>query len=111
MEVSTASWLVIAVAIAAANLPFFNDKVFALVALKPPAGQQAGAAARRKPLWLRLLEMLVLYFVVGAIGFGLEAQIGNRFPQTWEFFAISGCLFIVLAFPGFIVRYLRKRHG
>jgi hypothetical protein len=101
MDVSVASWLVIVVAIAAANLPFFNDKVFALLATKWP----------RKPLIVRLLEMAVLYFVVGAIGFGLEGQIGNRFPQTWEFYAISACLFIVLGFPGFIVRYLRKRHG
>ena len=101
MDVSVASWLVIAVAIAAANLPFFNDKVFALVPLK----------AARKPVIVRLAEMLVLYLVVGAIGFGLEAQIGTRFPQTWEFYAITGCLFIVLAFPGFVFRYLRKRHG
>lgn len=101
MEVSSASWLVIAFALAGANLPFFNDKVFALVPLK----------AARKPMYVRLAEMLVLYFVVGALGFALEAKIGNPFPQTWEFYAITGCLFIVLAFPGFVVRYLRKRHG
>ncbi|OEZ62940.1 DUF2818 family protein [Duganella sp. HH105] len=101
MDVSVASWLVIAAALVAANLPFFNDKVFALVATRWP----------RKPLFVRLAEMTVLYFVVGAIGFALEAQIGNRFQQTWEFYAISACIFIVLGFPGFIVRYLRKRHG
>ena len=100
MDVSVASWLVIAIAIAAANLPFFNDKVFALVP----------ATWRRKPLIVRLAEMVVLYFVVGSIGFALEGYIGNRFPQTWEFYAISDCLFLVLGFPGFIVRYLRKRH-
>ncbi len=101
MDVSVASWLVIAAALVAANLPFFNDKVFALVAVKWP----------RKPLYVRLAEMAVLYFVVGGIGFALEAQIGNRFPQTWEFYAIAACIFLVLGFPGFIVRYLRKRHG
>jgi Protein of unknown function (DUF2818) len=101
MDVSIASWLVIAIAIAAANLPFFNDKIFALVGGKWP----------HKPLFVRLLEMVALYLVVGAIGFALEGQIGNRFPQTWEFYAISGCMFLVLGFPGFIVRYLRKRHG
>jgi len=100
MEVSTASWLVIALALAAANLPFFNDRVFAVFPLK-----------RRKLLVLRLAEMLVLYLVVGVVGFSLEATIGTNFPQTWEFFAITGCLFIVLAFPGFVLRYLRKRHG
>ena len=101
MDTSIAGWLVIAIAIAAANLPYFNDKVFALL----PAKWQ------RKPLFARLLEMVALYLVVGFIGFTLEANIGVRFPQTWEFYAISGCLFLVLGFPGFIVRYLRKRHG
>nr|WP_315391925.1 DUF2818 family protein [uncultured Duganella sp.] len=101
MDVSAASWLVIAIAIAAANLPFFNDKVFALVP----------AAWQHKPLIVRLAEMVALYFVVGLIGFALEGHLGNRFPQTWEFYAISGCLFLVLGFPGFIGRYLRKRRG
>lgn len=101
MDVSLASWLVIAIAIAAANLPFFNDKVFALLPTKWP----------RKPLFVRLLEMAVLYLVVGAIGFAIESQIGSRFPQTQEFYWIAAGLFIVLGFPGFIVRYLHKRHG
>lgn len=100
MDISVASWLVIVVAIAAANLPFFNERVFALV----PSRWES------KPLLVRLIEMVVLFFAVGVIGFGLEAHLGNRFPQTWEFYAISACLFIVLAFPGFILRYLRKRH-
>jgi Na+(H+)/acetate symporter ActP len=101
MDTSTAGWLVIAVALAAANLPFFNDRLFAVI----------GAKWQRKPLYIRLLEMTALYMVVGFIGFALEANIGVRFPQTWEFYAISGCLFVVLGFPGFIVRYLRKPHG
>ena len=101
MDVSLASWLVIAIAVAAANLPCFNDKVFALLPTKWP----------RKPLFVRLLEMAVLYLVVGAIGFAIESQIGSRFPQTQEFYWIAAGLFIVLGFPGFIVRYLHKRHG
>lgn len=106
MDVSSSSWLVIALALAAANLPFVNDKLLALVALKPAADGEA----RRKPLAVRLLEMLIMYFIVGAVAFALEARIGNAFTHTWEFYAITGCLFIVLAFPGFVVRYLRKRH-
>ena len=106
MEVSSSSWLVILLAISAANLPFFNDKLFALAPLKAGADGQS----RRKPLPLRLLEMLVLYLIVGAAALALEARLGNAFPQTWEFYAITGCLFIVLAFPGFVVRYLKKRH-
>jgi len=51
----------------------------------------------------------VLYFIVGSVAFMLEARLGNAFPQTWEFYAITGCLFLVLAFPGFVARYLRKQ--
>jgi len=106
MDVAAASWLVILLGLAGANLPFFNDKVFALISLKVGIDGQA----RRKPLALRLLELVALYLIVGAIAFALEARIGNAFPQTWEFYAITACLFVVLAFPGFVLRYLRKRH-
>ncbi len=100
MDVNPASWLVIAVALTAANLPFFNEAIFGLIPLK-----------RTKPFWLRLLEMIALYFVVGGIAYAFEARIGTVFPQTWEFYAITGCLFLVLGFPGFVVRYLRKRRS
>jgi hypothetical protein len=101
MDVGAAAWLVILLALVSANLPFFNDKVFALVPVN---------GAGRKPFVVRLGELVVLFFIVGFIGRALEGRIGTVFPQTWEFYAISACLFLVLAFPGFVVRYLRKRH-
>ena len=105
MDVSLASWLVIAVALAAANLPFASERVFGVIPLKSsPAGQ-----AREKSFFARLLELLVLYFLVGAVAWLLESRIGNVFAQRWEFYAITGCLFLVLAFPGFVIKYLRKR--
>jgi len=64
-----------------------------------------------KSIWLRLLELAVLYGLVGGVAYMLEARIGNVFAQGWEFYAITGCLFLVLAYPGFVFRYLRKRHG
>jgi len=105
MDVAFSSWLVIVLALAAANLPFFNEKLFAVLG----ATRVHGGAPRVKPLALRLLELIVLYFVVGAIAFALEARLGNAFTHTWEFFAITGCLFLVLSFPGFVWRYLRKQ--
>lgn len=105
MDASLASWLVIAVALAAANLPFASERVFGFMSLKPA---QAGRA-RTKSFVVRLLELLVLYFLVGAFAWLLESRIGNVFAQRWEFYAVTGCLFIVLAFPGFVYRYLRKR--
>lgn len=104
MNVSLLSWFVILLAVLAANLPFFNQQLFALIPLSK-------AADYRKSVWLRLLELVVLYFVVGGIAHVFEANIGNTFPQTWEFYAVTGCLFLVLAYPGYVVRYLRKQHA
>lgn len=95
------SWFVILLAVLAANLPFVNERLFALIPL----------AKQTKPIFLRLVELAALYFVVGSIGYLLEARIGNVFTQHWEFYAITACLFVVLAFPGFVYRYLRKHHG
>ncbi|MFZ6844296.1 DUF2818 family protein [Undibacterium sp. RuTC16W] len=102
MEVSASAWLVIILAIIAANLPFFNDRLFGIIPL---------SSWLAKPFWLRLLELTTFYFSLGFIASLLESTAGNRFPQTWEFYAITSCLFIVLAFPGFVYRYLRKQHG
>jgi hypothetical protein len=101
VDVSLSSLFVILLAAFAANLPFLNERLFFLV----PLGKSS------KSIWLRLLELFVLYLAVRGIAYALEARIGNVFPQHWEFYAVTGCLFLVLAFPGFVFRYLRKRHG
>lgn len=65
-----------------------------------------------KPVLSRLLEVLVLYAMVGSVGFGFEANIGNPFSQQWEFYAITLSLYLVLAYPGFVLRYLlHRRHA
>ncbi len=102
MSAGVSSWFVIGLAALAANLPFVNERLFALVRLP---------SFPVKPFWLRLLELFVLYFAIGAVATLLEARIGGVFRQGWEFYAVTGCLFLVLAFPGFVYRYLRKRHG
>lgn len=111
MDSSLAAWLVVAISLAAANLPFLTERVFGLVPLKAnTAGDGATPSAlRTKSLPLRLLELIVLYFVVGFLARTLESRIGGVFAQGWEFYAITGCLFLVLAFPGFVFRYLRKQ--
>ncbi|MGH8809411.1 MAG: DUF2818 family protein [Noviherbaspirillum sp.] len=101
MDASLSSLFVILLAVFAANLPFVNERLFALVPI----------AKSTKSFWLRLLELLVLYLTVRGVAYLLEARIGNVFPQRWEFYAITICLFLVLAFPGFVFRYLRKHHG
>jgi hypothetical protein len=101
VDVSLSSWFVILLAAVAANLPFLNERLFAIIPMKTAA----------KPIWLRLAELIVLYLLVGGIAYLLESRAGNAFHQRWEFYAITACLFIVLAYPGFVLRYLRKRHG
>jgi hypothetical protein len=38
----------------------------------------------------------------------LESSIGQRAKQDWEFYAAGACLFLTLASPGFVWRYLRR---
>jgi hypothetical protein len=99
MDVSLTSWFVILLALFSANIPFFNERLFAVIPLPFAV----------KPIWLRLLELFFLYVLVGVVAHILESQIGGTFSQGWEFFAVTGCLFLVFAYPGFVMRYLRKR--
>src|SRR5690554_4639586 len=62
-----------------------------------------------KSFVVRLIELFVLFLAVGVLAFALELNLGNRFEQTWEFYAINGSLFLVLGYPGFVFRYLMKR--
>jgi len=89
---------VILVAAVAANLPFINERLFIVGPRRDP-----------KHLGWRLLELVLLWGVTIAIGFALEARLGQIQRQGWEFYAAIACLFLTLAFPGFVWRYL-KRH-
>ena len=62
-----------------------------------------------KSFFARLLEVTAIYFFMGLLGVGFESSLGNVFPQGWEFYAITYSLFLVLAYPGFVIRYLLKR--
>ena len=50
---------------------------------------------------------------VRAIAGGLaESRLhGAPYPQSWEFYVIGICLFLVAAFPGFIYRYMWRKDG
>lgn len=101
MASTAAIWLLLAVALLAANLPWISSRF--LLVLTPPGGH--------KRVWMRLLEWLLLYFLVGLLALGLERQItGTVHPQDWEFYAVTLCLFVVFALPGFIYRHDLKKH-
>ncbi|GAA4331048.1 DUF2818 family protein [Pigmentiphaga soli] len=103
MKQTLAIYVLIALAVVTANLPFLTERVFGALPFR------RGGQAAIKPFWLRLAEVLVLYLLVGAIGVGFEASLGNVFPQGWQFYAITLTLYLVLAYPGFVYRYLMKR--
>jgi hypothetical protein len=92
-------WLVILAACVAANLPFVNQRILAVGPVRSP----------QKSLLLRLAELVVLYLLVGAGALLLEKGVGQIAPQGWEFYAVTGAMFITLAFPGFVFRYLLRR--
>lgn len=87
-------------ALLAANLPFVSNRLFAVLALKSP-----------KNLAVRLAELVVWYFLVGALGLYLEHRVGQNAPQGWEFYVITATLFLTFAFPGFTYRYLFKHRA
>lgn len=62
-----------------------------------------------KSFFARLLEVLVLFMLVGTLAFAFETSLGNRFVQGWEFYAITLSLYLVMAYPGFVFRYLMRR--
>ncbi|MDX3905019.1 MAG: DUF2818 family protein [Pigmentiphaga sp.] len=103
MKQTLAIYVLILLALVTANLPFLSERIFGV------AGFRRNGAPAIKPFWLRLLEVLVWYLVVGAIGVAFEASLGNVFPQGWQFYAITLTLYLVLAYPGFVYRYLFKR--
>lgn len=93
--------LLLILAFIAANLPFLFERVFFIV--KPKAGGKGFA-------W-RLLELAVLFFVVGGIALLLEGKLGDVHRQNWEFYAVNASLFLVFAYPGFVYRYLWRKRG
>lgn len=97
MNLDLSVGVLIAAALLLANVPFFNERWLA-------CGPRARAGV--KNLFQRLLELVLCYGLTGALGLALEQSAGQMAPQGWEFYAITASLFLTLAFPGFVYRYL-----
>ncbi|MDB5965149.1 MAG: putative transrane protein [Polaromonas sp.] len=100
MTQTASTWLVLLLALLAANLPFASNRLMAVVPLKTG-----------KNLAMRLGELVACYLLVGLLGLYLEQRAGQIAPQGWEFYAITGALFLTFAFPGFTWRYLFKHRS
>ena len=95
MTAAQSSWIIIAIAFIAANLPWLSERV--LLVLEPKEGGKS-------TLW-RWLEWLLLFFIIGGLAMGMEQKMnGEVYPQDWEFYTVALCLFLVFALPGFIYR-------
>jgi hypothetical protein len=88
-------------AVIAANLPFLSERVLFVRAL--PSGS--------KPLYWRLLELVLLYGLIGLLSWWLEGRFGPVHDQGWQFFVTTFALFLVAAYPGFVVRYFWRKPG
>jgi hypothetical protein len=98
------SWTVAAVVLLAmvlANLPFLSERLFLVRAFENG----------RKPGVWRLVELVAYYAITGAIVWWIESRLGPVYTQRWEFYAVTVCLFLVFAYPGFVYRFLWRRRG
>jgi Na+(H+)/acetate symporter ActP len=88
---------ILLLAFVAANLPWISNRLFFLIGFKNTSKNIA---------WC-LFELIVLYFVVGAVALYAESStLGQTAPQGWEFYAVTFSLFLVFSFPGFIYKTL-----
>lgn len=97
MSASAPGWLLLLVGFVAANLPFLNERLLLVGPRRAP-----------KAFGWRLLELLILSGLTIGLGMLIEARIGQRHPQGWEFYAAALCLMVTFAFPGFVWRHLRR---
>jgi hypothetical protein len=97
MQASVATLLI--VAFLAANLPFLTSR---LAGVLPIANKHFG--------W-RLLEMVVLFLLVGLFARFLEGKQMPVQPQHWQFYVTTVALFVVFAFPGFVYQMFWKKRS
>ncbi|MCE2744852.1 MAG: DUF2818 family protein [Burkholderiales bacterium] len=94
MTQTIAHWLLFVLALLFANLPFVSNRIMGIL----PVTKKGG--------WTRVIEVIAGYFIVGLVGFAIEGSLSQTTPQRWEFYALTACLFLVFAFPGFVYRFL-----
>lgn len=96
------TWTVAALltlAVVLANLPFLSERLFLVGSFR----------AGEKPVRWRLLELAAYYALTAAVAYWMESRLGPVYSQRWEFFAVTVCLFLVFAYPGYVYRHLWRR--
>ena len=91
--------LILLLAIIAANLTWFSERFLFVFSV-----------SGKKSLLLRLVEIFVMYLLIGTLAIGFEfKQAGQIHQQSWEFYVITFCLFLVFSLPGFLYEFLFKK--
>ena len=90
-------YILLIVAILAANQPFASERICGVVAVT------------RKRFGWRALEFLSLYLLVGLFARLLESRQMPVHAQNWQFYVSTFALFLVFAFPGFVLRFFWKQ--
>ncbi len=91
--------ILLLLAVLAANLPWFSDRLFFTFSVKQP-----------KSVGWCLLELVVIYLIVGVIAlYAEQSTMGQIEPKKWEFYTITACMFLVFSFPGFVYRFFWKK--
>ena len=96
MDIRVTIWIMTAAV--AANLPFFSRRFLLFIPLKKNS----------KSVSACLAELVFWGVVCRAVGIYFERQLGQVVPQGWMFYVIFALLFVTLAFPGFVFRYLLR---
>lgn len=86
-------YVLLLVALLCANLPFVGNKWFVVKALP------------KKRFVHHLSELLLGFVFVGVLAYALEAQSGAVHAQGWAFYVVVVCLYLIFAFPAFVLRY------
>lgn len=102
MTQTTALALLTVAALLLANVPWWFA---ARVHRNLPTEQQL----RWSKTALFLLTMLFAYGLFLAAAWMFEGLLGQRKPQGWAFYAVTGCMFVTFAFPSFVYGFLLKR--
>ena len=81
-----------------ANTPFLSERVLIFF-----------SRASEKTVFFRILELVFYYFALVLLLSTEEALVGGVvYKQSWEFFIVTGCVFFVASYPGFVYRYFWK---
>ncbi len=85
--------------IIAANLPFLSAKLFIVVRV-----------GKSKPLFVILFELIAYYCMIGVLARFMETQsYGAAYEQGTRFYMIGLIMFLIFAFPGFMLRYSQTK--